>query len=205
MAADSQPSPAYRSLDIRHTRLTVDQQQALLALARRALVTHLQGRSLLVPAELSDPLLDSCAGVFVTLWRLRPPATPLLRGCVGRIECAEPLAHTIPVLAVSAATRDLRFPPVTAAEFPEIRVTISILSPLSSLLALEQVSLGRDGLVLEVPGRRALFLPEVPLTFGWNHEQFAAGLCQKLDLPDDYWRRPDVRLLTFTTLSFAES
>jgi AmmeMemoRadiSam system protein A len=92
--------------------------------------------------------------------------------------------------AIAAAFRDPRFPAMTAAEWPSVRVEASLLStpkPLrfadeADLLA--QLRVGEDGVILEADARRATFLPQV-----WegipDKRQFLRELARKAGLADD--------------------
>lgn len=64
-------------------------------------------------------------GTFVTLFKEKK-----LRGCVGVLETSQLLYETIKEMALSAAFRDPRFPPLEAKELPLIEIEISVLSPL---------------------------------------------------------------------------
>ena len=52
-----------------------------------------------------------------------------LRGCIGTLEAHRPLGVDVRENAVAAAFRDPRFMPLTLAEFDDIRVEVSLLSP----------------------------------------------------------------------------
>ena len=92
--------------------------------------------------------------------------------------------------ALAAALRDPRFPPVSAAEWPQCRVEVSLLStpkPLrfadeADLLA--QIRAGEDGLILQCDGRRATFLPQVWEDIG-DKKLFLAHLLKKAGLAAD--------------------
>jgi AMMECR1 domain-containing protein len=49
-------------------------------------------------------------------------------------------------VAISAATRDPRFPPLTLAELDTIHIEIAILSPMRIINDLQQINIGQDGL-----------------------------------------------------------
>jgi AmmeMemoRadiSam system protein B/AmmeMemoRadiSam system protein A len=132
----------------------------LLAIARDAIDAHLQGRTFTIPV--SEAWLLQSAATFVTLTK-----NGQLRGCIGTLEAGRPLGVDVAANAVSAAIRDPRFPAVTAAEWLECRVEVSLLSrpkPIrfadeADLLA--QIKQGEDGLILEGDGKRGTFLPQV--------------------------------------------
>lgn len=150
-----------------------------------------------LPADEDRPV----DGLFVTLTR----ADGSLRGCIGTLAPQPSLDRALRETAVSAAGGDPRFLPVGADELGDLRIAVSILSPMEPLADPTRVELGRDGLVLEQGGRRGLFLPEVPVEAGWDRERYLEELCRKAFLPPGAWRDPASRLYRFTTLQFSES
>ncbi|MBK8988811.1 MAG: AmmeMemoRadiSam system protein A [Chloroflexi bacterium] len=175
-------------------RLTPAQGQTLLRLARAALRHYLAVGEML-PVEADDPDLQQPAGVFVTL-RLRDdllvPHAGRLRGCIGHIEPDWPLAQVVAAMAVKAATRDPRFPPLTLAELDDIAIEISILSPLQRVEDVSQIEVGRHGLCLQHGRQRGLLLPQVAVIFGWTREEFLQNLCRKAGLPWFAWREGEL-------------
>jgi hypothetical protein len=172
---------------------------ALVRLARQALESHIAGRQPDDPVDMSRyPELQQAHGVFVTL-RKRGE----LRGCIGRIETAEPLSRIVPVVALESALRDGRFSPVRAEELDDLMVEVSVLSPPSRIAELEEIVPGRDGVILELDGHRGVFLPQVWEETGWSSLEFLEQLAsQKAGLPRDAWRR--AALHTFQDYVFAE-
>lgn len=156
----------------------------LLYLARQAIAARLG----LVPppTELAAKVREPGA-CFITLTRQGE-----LRGCIGSLEAYRSLGEDVIHNACAAAFQDPRFPPVSAAEWPEIHLEVSLLTtpkPLScrdeaDLLA--QLKPGEDGLILAEGARRATFLPQV-----WEQlpdpVDFLDRLRQKAGLPTHYW------------------
>ncbi len=181
--------------------LTAGEQRELLAFARHALERYLLHDEIAEsppPGSLVSPRLLVPQGAFVSLHR-----GPRLRGCVGFTEPVRPLASAVMENAVSAAVRDLRFPPVEAAELPEITIEISVMSPLADLAPADVVT-GVHGLLIERGGRRGLLLPQVATEHHWDRERFLQHLCLKAGLPEDAWRAADARLLGFTAQVFSD-
>jgi AmmeMemoRadiSam system protein A len=172
-------------------------RQQLLALARRAIVAHLEG----VPvADEEGSAASPPQGAFVSL---KTRVNGQLRGCIGHVEGDQPLVDTIRRVAVAAATEDPRFPAVTPDELASLRLEISVLSPLEPIHP-EDVEVGRHGLLVRFRGRSGLLLPQVPLAQRWDRETFLDYTCRKAGLPADAWRHPDCVLLGFTATVFGE-
>lgn len=181
----------------------------LLRLARTAIECYLLVGEL--PAKsYPDVEAPTCNGLFVTLWScgtVYGASTPVdeltLRGCIGHLQSKTPLEAFVQEIAVAAATRDPRFPPVSSSELGSIRIEIAVLSPLREIKSLEEIRIGQDGLLIEGLHRRGLLLPKVATRLGWDQESFLAGVCQKAGLPLDVW--PDLcKLYAFTTAVFEE-
>jgi AmmeMemoRadiSam system protein A len=90
-----------------------------------------------------------------------------LRGCIGSLDAVRPLGADVAENARGAAFRDPRFAPLTAGEWPQCRVEVSLLSAPKPLRFADEEDLlaqlvpGEDGVILEGGGRRGTFLPQV--------------------------------------------
>jgi AmmeMemoRadiSam system protein A len=98
--------------------------------------------------------------------------------------------------AISSATDDPRFPPVTAAEVPYLHIEISVLTPMRPIQP-EQVEVGRHGLMITKGPNSGLLLPQVPVEWNWSREEFLDSVCRKAGLPPGTWRDADAELLSF--------
>lgn len=175
--------------------------RALLTLARNAISAHFGGASL--PLHYDMPELHDQGGSFVTL-TLRGQ----LRGCIGSLQAHRPLGLDIQENALSAALRDARFLPVSATEWPLIKVEVSLLEPPEPLsfdsqeAAFAQLRPHIDGVIFSAGNHRSTFLPQV-----WDQlpdvQSFMANLRHKAGLPADYWG-PDVRIERYTVQKWKE-
>jgi AmmeMemoRadiSam system protein A len=177
--------------------LTTAQRAALLAVAKRAIRDRIRG-TVSVHVAAPDPTLQSPGAAFVTLTRDRE-----LRGCIGYTEPVKPLAEAVAHCAVSAATADPRFPPVTSEELSRLRVEVSVLSPLRRIDNPEEVQVGTHGLVITDGTRHGVLLPQVATEFGWNRETFLRQACVKAGLPGDAWAR-GAAIQVFTVDHFSD-
>ncbi|HEY9285269.1 MAG TPA: AmmeMemoRadiSam system protein A [Pyrinomonadaceae bacterium] len=105
-----------------------DAASSLPALARRAVETFVrEGRAPEAAEVLDDeppPVLARPAACFVSI----KTAEGDLRGCIGTVEPSRAsLADELIANAVSAATRDPRFPPVAESELASLRYSVDIL------------------------------------------------------------------------------
>jgi AmmeMemoRadiSam system protein A len=162
--------------------LSPEARRELLRIARDAVDAAVHGRSYDPHAE--APGTDLPAGAFVTLHRYGE-----LRGCIGQIEARQPLADTVANCALAAAVRDPRFPPLTARELGAgTDIEISVLTPMQHVTSVEEIEVGRDGLLIQLGARSGLLLPQVATEWGWDRDTFLAHACRKAGLPIDAWR-----------------
>lgn len=173
-----------------------EQRRTLLTLARTAVTEAVLHRRA-VDDTSEDPAFAETRGAFVTL-----TIAGGLRGCIGFPEAVFPLREAIVQGAISAALRDPRFPPVCAEELPRLHIEISVLSPLFEITP-DAVEVGTHGLVIAKGGARGLLLPQVPVEWGWDREQFLQHTCRKAGLPADAWQH-GATLYAFTAEVFGE-
>ena len=84
---------------------------------------------------------------------------------------------------------DPRFPPIGPAELPSLEVEISVLGPLKEVHDINEIKIGRDGLIIECYGRHGLLLPQVATEHGLDLRGFLCQTCLKAGLPQDTWRQ----------------
>ena len=174
----------------------LDDQRRLLALARRALEARVRRQP---PGEAErGGALDAACNAFVTIHNRGE-----LRGCLGRLDARTPLAESIAQLAASVADSDPRFDPVSLLELPDIDIEISVLTPEREIRSIEEIELGRHGIIVEEGGRRGLLLPQVATEQQWDRETFVSHACLKAALPRDAWRR-GAPVLVFEAQVFGE-
>jgi len=147
------------------------------------------------------------SGVFVTITTY--PGDQL-RGCIGYPEPIMPLIDAIKDAAVSACSRDPRFPAVRPSELKNIRVEVSLLTPPEEIKVKKQkdlvgcVDVGKHGLIMERGMRRGLLLPQVPIEWGWNSEEFLCQTCIKAGMLPDSWLQAGTKCYKFEAEVFSE-
>jgi AmmeMemoRadiSam system protein A len=186
-------------------KLTAEEKQTLLDLARQALEGGVRGEKL-PPLDLESlpPRLQEQGASFVTL-----TITGDLRGCIGALDPYQPLAEDVREHAVAAALQDYRFPNVQPEELPQIEIEVSRLTHPVHLGytnpedLLSKLHPGIDGVVLRDGPRRATFLPQV-----WeklpNPAEFLDHLCYKMGAAPDTWRKKHLEVLVYQVEEFHE-
>lgn len=157
-----------------------------LQLAKEALSHHLTLSSF-TPKISKNPHLNCSCGVFVSLYKHGE-----LRGCIGRIQCDEPLFKTVQLMSIRAGCHDPRFSKVTKDGFDELSFEITVLGEITELPSVGDIVLGKHGLYLQKGEYNAVFLPQVPVTQGWTLEQYLGELSLKAGLQADEWKESDL-------------
>ena len=130
------------------------------AIAREAVERFIRSGDVLHPSKTPEGLLRTQAPCFVCLKTLDGE----LRGCIGTIEpVKDTLAEEIVANAISAATSDPRFEPVTPAELSNLRYSVDVLYPAEPTV-MEELDPKVFGVIVEDESgsRRGLLLPDIP-------------------------------------------
>jgi len=172
-------------------------REELLHIARSSIEKYLKSRKFPSMKPKDKELLKKC-GAFVTLNK-----DGNLRGCIGYTQATMPLYETVSKAAISAATHDTRFKPVSEEELKEIQISISVLSPLKKIDDIKEIKVGTHGLVIRNRGGAGLLLPQVATEEGWDRLTFLQHTCLKAGLPTDAWRE-GADILVFTADVFGE-
>ncbi|TSA17760.1 MAG: TIGR00296 family protein [Nitrosopumilales archaeon] len=146
------------------------------------------------------------SGVFVTLNKKEN-----LRGCIGFPTPVKKLYQSLVDAAIASATEDPRFPQVQYEELNEISFEVTILTPpeevkvTNPLEYTSKIKVGRDGLIVKWEFGSGLLLPQVPVEYGWNEEEFLNHTCEKAGAPFDCWKRKSTIVLQFEGIVFKET
>ncbi len=181
----------------------------LVRLARRAVEKYVRKGKTIKPPDDTPSELWEKMGVFVTLNNRHAPPQMALRGCIGFPLPIYPLVEATINAAIYAAVDDPRFPPVRESELDDIVVEVSVLTPPEPVEGPpeerpKKIKVGRDGLLIEKGIYSGLLLPQVPIEWHWDEEEFLAQTCWKAGLPPDCWLDPDTKVYRFTAEIFEE-
>lgn len=128
-------------------------------LARLSLETYVRTGKRLerLPDGLPSELTGRTAGAFVSLH-----AHGQLRGCIGTTgPTIGSVAWEIVQNAVSAGTRDPRFPPVTKLELDQLEYNVDVLGEPESISSTDQLDVKKYGVIVSCGQRRGLLLPDL--------------------------------------------
>ncbi|MCE4605317.1 MAG: AmmeMemoRadiSam system protein A [Desulfurococcales archaeon] len=188
-----------------------DTHGVLLVRLARSSVEHFMDKGVPPkPPEGLDELLTKPGAAFVTIQKVGARrGEKELRGCIGTISPVHPLLETVVRVAIDAAFRDPRFPPLTRNELDEVIFEVSVLSRLKPLGRgprdrISGIKVGRDGVVVVRGPNQGLLLPQVPLDYGWNELDFLGYACIKAGLPANCWLDKNTLIYRFTVASWSE-
>lgn len=190
--------------------LNQEEGKFLVELARKTVEHYLKTRKQLdVPKDVSENLLQPC-GVFVTINSIEN-GEKQLRGCIGFPYPTMPLVQAVIDSAISASTQDPRFSPISLKELSHIVFEISVLTPPKQIEVKNpkeyssKIKVGEDGLIVERGMYKGLLLPQVPVEWGWNAQEFLCQCCNKAGLLEDYWLRDGTKIYKFQCIIARET
>lgn len=171
------------------------QKKRLLEIARASIENYIRNTPMDVLRE-DDPELLEEMGAFVTI-TLRGE----LRGCIGYIHRDKPICKVVSDMAIEAAFRDPRFPPITESELKDICIEISALSEFKKVHNPNHIRVGVHGLMVRKGFCTGLLLPQVAVEHCWDREKFLVNTCCKAGLPPDACER-GAEIFVFTAEVF---
>ena len=176
----------------------------LVKMARKTVTELLKNNSRINDSEF-DSTFGFNSGVFVTINKQNS-----LRGCIGFPLPVKKLSEGLIDAAIAAATEDYRFPPLSTEELDKIVFEVTVLTPPIEISAensreyLSIIKIGRDGLIVENAYTSGLLLPQVPVEYGWNVEEFLNHTCEKAGLSKDAWKDRTTKISRFEGVVFKE-
>ena len=110
--------------------------------------------------EIPEDILSNRRGCFVSLHK----TDGSLRGCIGTIEPQEEnLYEEIIRNAISAATRDSRFSPLSEDELEDIEISVDVLTEPEQIFDLDELDPEIFGIIVKDDSHhRAILLPSIP-------------------------------------------
>jgi len=178
--------------------LNAHEKQALLAIARQAIVHGVQtGQEYIEPRE--EKTLNQRNGCFVTIKQDQQ-----LRGCIGNFQSELPLFKEVAQMAQASASKDPRFYPLKEEDLTNFNLEISVLSPLRKVESIEEIEVGTHGIYIEKSFYRGVLLPQVATEHNWDRQTFLKQTCIKAGLPTDAWEAEDAEIYVFSAQVFGE-
>ena len=184
--------------------LTLDNGILIIHYTRSLITSHISKNPLNPPVF--PPVFREKRGVFVTLHTYPDHQ---LRGCIGIPYPIMIFEEALKEAAISS-THDPRFHPLEEKELDHILIEVTILTKPSQITVQhpsdlpQQITIGKDGLIINYHGRSGLLLPQVSIEQGWDAEEFLTQLCFKAGLPPDAWFEDNAMIYQFSGQIFTE-
>lgn len=186
--------------------LSDEDGKILVKIARSVVTEYLKTRKKIILEENFKSRFSYNSGVFVTLNK-----DEKLRGCIGFPTPERKLYQSVVDAAIASATEDPRFPSVKYEELSYITFEVTVLTPPEEICVKDvleyprRIKIGRDGLIVKWEFGSGLLLPQVPVEYGWNEEEFLNHTCEKAGAPQDFWKRKSTKILRFEGIVFKET
>lgn len=132
----------------------------LVQLARQAIAAYVRDRKRISPPppEQMTPEMKEQAGVFVSIHT----KDGALRGCIGTFHPTQPnVAEEVISNAISAATRDPRFYPITPEELDDLDISVDVLTEPEPVDSVKDLDAKKYGVIVESGWRKGLLLPDL--------------------------------------------
>lgn len=183
--------------------LSLEQGKLAIDFSRSVLSAAVNNDSL--PKQDIPEIFNERRGVFTTLHTY--PAH-LLRGCIGIPEPVMSLQKAL-IESAQSVIHDPRFPVLRASELEDIIVEITILTKPEIIEGrkeqiLDEIIVGRDGLIIEKGFFKGLLLPQVPIEQNWDTKTFIEHTCLKAGLTPEDWKDKSTIIKKFTGQIFSE-
>ena len=176
----------------------------LLVAARKSLEEAVQNKTYRPDRKDYDEHLFDRGASFVTLTKQNE-----LRGCIGSIYPHKAIVADVVDNAYAAAMKDVRFPPLSAQEMPEISISISLLSDFERIEYKDEEDLlnklvpNVDGVIIHDGNRQGLFLPSVWAQIP-DKREFLNNLKLKAGMSPSFWSN-DIQVYRFYTVEIKEN
>ena len=176
----------------------------LVKMARTVVTKYLTNNTKILDHDFKEKFSFN-AGVFVTI-----NDKSGLRGCIGFPFAIKKLSDALTDAAISASTEDPRFSSIRQNELNNLVFEVTVLSDAEEISTsspeeiIQEVKIGRDGLIIEKDSQSGLLLPQVPVEYNWDVVDFLNHTCHKAGLPNGSWKDKDTKISKFQGIIFRE-
>ena len=178
------------------TNLTDEEKMILHNIALTAITKRLVNKSSAIPQTTTNTLNEK-RGAFVSLHKHGQ-----LRGCIGYVHGVKPLAKAINDMAIAAAFQDPRFSTLQENELEDLDIEISVLTPMKQISNINEIEVGKHGLMMIKGPYSGLLLPQVATQYNWDRQTFLSETCHKAGLPIDAWKDDETEIYIFSAEIF---
>ncbi len=160
-----------RASVVGYAGIIVKEMSPLVKLARQTVESYVKEGKVPQVTE-PTPEMRERAGVFVSIHKEGE-----LRGCIGTFEpVTGNVAEEVIANAVSSATRDPRFPPVTPGELEDLEYSVDVLTRPEPVEGPEALDCKKYGVIAQCGWRRGLLLPDLE---GVDSVDYQIAICRQ--------------------------
>ena len=185
-----------KNISSTETNLTDDEKKTLHNIALAAIKKRLGNEPPVLPKSTTDTLNEK-RGAFVSLHKHGQ-----LRGCIGYVHGVKPLAKAINDMAIAAAFQDPRFSTLQENELSDLDIEISVLTPMKQISNINEIEVGKHGLMMIKGPYSGLLLPQVATQYNWDRQTLLSETCHKSGLSADAWKNDDTEIYIFSAEIF---
>ena len=133
-------------------------EDAYVKLARLTIEEYITtGNTLEIANNIPEELINNQAGVFVSIHKFGS-----LRGCIGTIiPTTNSIAKEIITNAISASTKDPRFPKIEKEELQYLDINVDVLGKPEKITSEEELNVKEYGVIVTSGTKRGLLLPDL--------------------------------------------
>lgn len=177
------------------------EQKQLLQHARRSLQDRFEPCMSRIPCMMSYEMAQP-HGVFACMYYMSDHGT-LLQGSCGKIESIISLYDMTYQITQQAAFHDHRFYPLRQRDLDSVIVALSVITDFNSVDHISQIQ-ETDGMLLRYADRQAVSLPLNLLYTEWDYQDVMCQMCETSQFSGFTWKKPQVQIFSFNSLSFQE-
>ncbi|MCD6098609.1 AmmeMemoRadiSam system protein B [bacterium] len=175
-----------------------DEKKYILNTAKEAIQLTLNGERPVVRGS-AYPVMNRQAGVIVELSN-----GEVIYGVASELLPRRPLYKTLVRVAANAATCDPMHNPVQASDLSHISVKVILLVNIEEVNSIDEIEIGRDGLIAKRLDKLGANLPDVAVKNGWRPLTFVRRTCMKAGLPSSCFEDGDAQLFKFQVIEVKE-
>lgn len=135
-----------------------EKADSYIKLSRDTIIEFIKNNKVIdIPDYVEEDLTSNKSAVFVSIHEFGR-----LRGCIGTIiPTKESIAKEIISNAISAATRDHRFDPITEDELDYLEINVDVLTPPEKIESKDELDVKKYGVIVTSGFKRGLLLPDL--------------------------------------------
>lgn len=183
--------------------IDIEDRKLLLEYSRQSIINFIKHRKLTkfnIKSAKSIVKLQEHKGCFITLKKGKKE----ILGCMGVIQSDLALYKNIMNYSIKSAVDDPRFPAILLKDLHSIDIEISIVRDIYPLMSLDEISIGKHGVIVKKGEHIGILLPNVAIDWKLNNITFLEHACIKAGLAKNEYKSSDSEIFYFKAEVFSE-